>query len=127
MYFPALKSKDTYERAVDKKESKQTCFEVCGSSIFDKITEFAQYIVNHVWFDRVMLAVILFNSALMASADYTHVDNSGRLSPDGSFINQLITTMETVFTIIYTAEFVVKVVAMGVDISNPNSYFRDTM
>jgi voltage-dependent calcium channel L type alpha-1D len=77
------------------------------------------YIVKHPLFDKVSIVVILANSILMACSDYTHVDSEGNLAARGSRINTAISQSDVAFTILFTVEFVLKLIAFGV------SYFMD--
>jgi hypothetical protein len=81
-------------------------------------------IVRNVWFDRTILLVIAFSSILLASSDYTHVDDQNNLIEEGSPTNTVILRCEIVFTVVFLVEFILKIVALGV-YGTRHSYFND--
>ena len=79
----------------------------------------AGHIVNHPLFDKVSMAVILVNSLMMSWADYSHVDSQGHLATRGSPINRAIALSDIAFTVIFTLEFILKLIFWG------TAYFLD--
>lgn len=78
-------------------------------------------------FDRVILAFIVLNSVSLAMIDYSvNAVNPETWEPEtaNSWRNEMVLTAETVFTVIFTVEFVLKVVAMGF-IQHSGTYLRD--
>lgn len=55
----------------------------------------------------------MLNSIVLALSDYGNVDSDGFLDTSGSWRNLLVERSEPVFTGIFTAEMVLKIVAMG--------------
>jgi len=86
--------------------------------------EFTLPIVNNPMFDRFILIVILLNSAFLAMADYTSVDDTNNLSAHGSIRNQIIIESEIYFTSIFICEFALKIIGLGV--YGEHSYFADS-
>lgn len=71
----------------------------------------------HCRFDRVMTALIMANCLLLACYDPLDYDNSGAR-------NRAINNSELVFLALFTAEMVVKIVALDVW-GKPSGYFND--
>jgi len=61
---------------------------------------------------------------VLALSDYSAVDSDGVLDPEDNWRNLLVESSEPFFTGIFTAELVLKVVAMGF-FWDPNSYLAD--
>lgn len=70
-------------------------------------------VIQHVYFDRFIILVIVLNSVILALADYTQVSSDGELVSDGSWQNTLLLRSEVYFTAIFTAECVIKITALG--------------
>jgi hypothetical protein len=86
--------------------------------IFDLNSRFRKVslsIVESTWFDRLILLLIVANSVLLANEDPHYKD---------ALVNRLLVESEYYFTVAFTAEFLVKVVAMGFFV-DANSYLRD--
>ena len=69
------------------------------------------------WFDNFIIIMIAINSLLLAAIDYSDRDNQTRR-------NQLIEGSGLIFTITFTLEALIKIVAMGFYVHR-NSYLRD--
>ncbi|CAN0576107.1 unnamed protein product, partial [Ectocarpus sp. 12 AP-2014] len=87
-------------------------------------------LVAHPWFDRFILLVIALNSIVLALADWTRIDEDpssehvGEPIAEGSWRNTLLYETESIFTAIFTLEFVLKVVSQGF-IFGHGAYLRD--
>ena len=80
------------------------------------------------WFDRFILAVIVFNSVLLALEDYSSgaVDpHTYTPDPSKSARNRLVDACDTPLIVIFTIECVVKIVAMGFFVDD-GSYLRNS-
>jgi hypothetical protein len=69
--------------------------------------------------------MILVNALFFAMADYQHVDEDNNLIADGSIRNQFLIETTLFFTIVFTIECVVKVIAQGF-VGNNGSYLSDS-
>lgn len=69
-------------------------------------------IVNHVWFDRIVLIVIVINCGFLAS------DNPNK--PE-TYVQKVA---DNIFLILYTIECILKIIAKGFALQ-PYSYLRD--
>ena len=67
------------------------------------------------WFDRVIMSLILVNSACMALYDYIDID-----APRNSVLDQIF----EVFSILFTIEATIKIIALGL-IFGKNTYLRE--
>eukprot|EP00198_Chlamydomonas_reinhardtii_P003576 XP_001692912.1 voltage-gated Ca2+ channel, alpha subunit [Chlamydomonas reinhardtii] len=76
----------------------------------------AAVLINHRWFDNVMLVVILASSATLA-IDTPRLDKS---SPLG----HAVAILDIIFTSIFTLEMCIKLVAKGV-VLHPHAYLRN--
>ena len=76
-------------------------------------------------FENFIIGLILANSVVLAMTDYSNVDADGVPSSEGSWRNQVVEITEFPFTILFTAECVVKIIVMGF-VSSKNSYLRDS-
>lgn len=76
------------------------------------------------YFDSFILAAILLNSILMACVDYRFIDENYQPSADLSLRNNIIEWAEIVFTIIFSVECVLKVIAHGL-CCGKRTYLRD--
>lgn len=94
-------------------------------------------VASHKYFEIVIVIAIIANSIILGLSDFTVVDSdlnpasSGLKYENGvmvsahSYRNRLLELSEIPFTIIFTTECVIKVVAMGF-ISGKGSYLRDS-
>lgn len=73
------------------------------------------------WFGVFIITLIFINSLFLGLIDYTWDEASGRQKPLG---NRLTEKSEIFFTVAFTIEMCVKVVAMGF-ILDENCYLRD--
>lgn len=87
--------------------------------------------IAHPWFDRVILLLIVLNSIVLAMTDWSVIDEDptsdtvGDPVPEGSWRNRLLYESEIAFTVCFTVEFVLKVVAQGFCVGR-GSYLRDS-
>lgn len=79
------------------------------------------YIMENPWFDRLIISLIAANSIFLGIIDYTWDKSSGKPKPFG---NQLTDRSEIFFTISFTCESVIKIIATGL-ILEQGSYLRD--
>lgn len=85
------------------------------------------WLVTWNWWDRAILAVIAFNTILLAITDFSvEAINLDTLYPDSSHSprNAFIAACEPYFTAIFTIEAVCKIIAMGF-VTDRGSYLRD--
>jgi hypothetical protein len=75
-------------------------------------------------FDGFILASILLNSILLACVDYRVVDDEYQPSSDLSTRNNVIEKCETIFTIIFATECILKIFAFGLA-RGKHAYLRD--
>eukprot|EP00903_Cladosiphon_okamuranus_P009702 g9229.t2 len=86
--------------------------------------------ITHPWFERLILLLILFNSIVLALVDWSVIDEDpnsedvGEPLAEGSWRNTLLYETEIFFTVLFTMEFVLKVVAQGF-ILGRGAYLRD--
>ena len=86
--------------------------------------------VTHPWFDRLILLLILLNSIVLALVDWSVIDEDpnsedvGEPLAEGSWRNTLLYETEAIFTVLFTVEFVLKVVAQGFVLGR-GAYLRD--
>jgi hypothetical protein len=73
------------------------------------------WITDWTWFDRFILTLIAANSILLALEDHRVADTP---------INRFAAKTEIVFTVLFIAEMVLKIGAMGLFL-HPNAYLRD--
>lgn len=123
--------------------SKEAVFKAFGKTfkyaktslyIFDELNPFRVACVKtiaHPWFDRFILFLILLNSLVLALTDWSVINENpesetvGQPITEGSWRNLLLFKSEIVFTIFFTMEFVLKVVAQGF-FRGRGSYLRDS-
>ena len=72
------------------------------------------------WFDRFIILLIALNSIFLGVMDYTYEDGVGK-KPLG---NQLVDNSEILFTVFFTFECFVKIMALGL-IMDQSCYLRD--
>mmetsp|Transcript_2591 Transcript_2591/g.3694 ORF Transcript_2591/g.3694 Transcript_2591/m.3694 type:complete len:1759 (-) Transcript_2591:300-5576(-) len=90
----------------------------------DKIRIFCVRIVENKYFDHVILVFIILNSIVLALIDYSVVDpDTGLPTADGSWQNSIVENTEIMFTIVFTVELVLKVIALGLLLGR-NTYLR---
>lgn len=85
------------------------------------------WLITWVWWDRVVLAVILLNTVALAAADYSLQSvNPLDLHPDPerSATNAFLARAEYWFTAVFTIEAICKVLAMGF-MFGKGSYLQD--
>ena len=70
------------------------------------------------WFDRTIILFITLNSIAMACYDYSDRDEK-------TFRNQIINKISTFFSVVFTIEFMIKVVAKGFYLGWPTTYMKD--
>lgn len=134
-------AKDTAD-AVDACEHRGAIFEAHGKRleyaknslyVFDEHNAFrvgCAKIISHPYFDRVILLFILLNSVVLALTDWSVIDEDpnsddvGEPIEEGSWRNTLLYESEVVFTVCFTTEFVLKVIAQGFFLGQ-GSYLRD--
>ena len=64
-----------------------------------------------IWFERIILGLIVINSILLGIFDYTYYPASNTKKP---IVNTIVEYSEIVFTLIYCFEMAVKLVALGI-------------
>ena len=67
------------------------------SNVWSIIKSKSQDIIHHHLFDQIIMFCILFNSLLMAIADYGSVDDGGDLQKKGSIRNTILEESELYF------------------------------
>ncbi|OWZ15606.1 Voltage-gated Ion Channel, partial [Phytophthora megakarya] len=94
-------------------------------------------LVSHRFFDRFIVFAIVINSVILSMSDFSVVDTNlnpassgyayrdGQLVPATSLQNTIVNLSEIPFTAIFTAECVLKIVAMGFA-RNKGAYLRDS-
>lgn len=70
-------------------------------------------LVHNLYFQRLTLAIILANSAIIAIADYSHVDVNNNLISKGSIRNTVCNDSDLFFTSYFIVECVLKITALG--------------
>ncbi|KAG6970072.1 hypothetical protein JG688_00005042 [Phytophthora aleatoria] len=100
-----------------------------------KLRRWCVQLVTHKYFDRFIIAAIVANSIILGLSDFSVVDSelnpasSGKKYQGGilvdaySFQNHIVEFSELPFTIIFTAECILKIIAMGVH--GRGSYGKD--
>jgi hypothetical protein len=83
------------------------------------------HVITHSAFDRAIFLAILLNSVLLALADYSHVDENGNLSDDGSWRNTLLNETQNYFTYLFSLECMLKIIGMGLA-RDEGAYLNDT-
>ncbi|KAG7381327.1 hypothetical protein PHYPSEUDO_006213 [Phytophthora pseudosyringae] len=94
-------------------------------------------LVSHRFFDRFIVLAIIINSVILSLSDFSVVDTSlnpassgftfrdGKVVPATSLLNSVVNLSEIPFTAIFTAECLLKIMAMGF-VRNKGSYMRDS-
>ncbi len=77
-------------------------------------------LMENVWFDRVVILVIIINSIFLGLMDYTWTIQTGP-KPLGNII---VDESEIFFTVFFTLEFLVKIIALGL-IFGDSCYLRN--
>ncbi|KAE9001800.1 Sodium channel protein type 5 subunit alpha [Phytophthora rubi] len=92
-------------------------------------------VVTHKYFDRFIIAAIITNSVILGLSDFSVVDkdlnpaSSGKKYEGGALVNayslqnHIVEVSELPFTVIFTAECVLKIIAMG--LQGKGSYEQD--
>ena len=79
------------------------------------------WLIEWVWFDRFITIVIILNSILFATHDFTY-----RFDPEyDSWINKIEAEVDLIFSFIFIGECIIKILAMGL-IIHKHAYLRDT-
>ena len=109
-------------------QTKLFRFENISLGIFTKQNRFRQFCVKILASDKFqscILAIICLNALIIASCDYAHVDSSGELIENGSWINTLNANTNLIFIGVFTLEMLIKFVAQGV-YGNHGSYLSSS-
>ena len=77
--------------------------------------------MENVWFDRIILILILLNSLFLAMNDYDFRNPDGKTS----WRNDLVNESELVFLLLFTIECTIKTIGMGFVVGS-GTYLRDT-
>ena len=104
------------------KEDESEIFEYAKKSIYwldreNKVRTFCIRIVKHPIFDLIIICLIILNSLLLAIYDYEHPSKK-------SVRNNIVNYLEPVFTIAFTIEWVLKIIAMGF-VFGKGTYLKD--
>lgn len=81
-------------------------------------------IVSSPSFDSIILIAIILNSIAIACTDYSVVDDNYQPSTELSVRNSIIEKIDVPFTVIFTVECLLKVIAFGFW-KRRNAYLRD--
>ncbi|RLN86576.1 hypothetical protein BBJ28_00004388 [Nothophytophthora sp. Chile5] len=109
-------SNDVLERYNFFVHGKRFLFAPCSLGLFDEANTLRQHVIWLVtshFFDRVVLALIATNSVLLAIVDVRHVDSQGEPANAGSLRNTVADYADSIFTVLFSIEFSLKIVAMG--------------
>ncbi|CAD8151145.1 unnamed protein product [Paramecium pentaurelia] len=90
-------------------------------NLFDaenKIRLWAIWMIEWIWFDRFIITVILLNSILLATQDYSWRENNSEAPSNWT------DSLEYLFTAIFIIEFLLKIIAMGF-LLDKQTYLRD--
>jgi len=87
------------------------------------VRQLAIWINEWVWFDRIVIFLIVVNSAALGLIDYTYVEKADNLDQK-PIQNIYFEKCEIFFTVAFTIELLIKVIAMGVFL-NDNCYLRE--
>lgn len=77
-------------------------------------------LICNVWFDRFITFCILINSCLLASKEYDNNYNANYVS----IWNEFLDTVDLVFSVIFTIECILKIIAMGF-VRHKKAYLRE--
>jgi hypothetical protein len=102
-------------------------FAPCSLGIFPESNRFRQAIIWCItWkrFDQLILLLIAANSIILAIADYSRVDERGDLDSSRSFRNAIVNYADTVFTVLFSIECTMKIIAMGM-VREKGAYLLD--
>jgi len=83
------------------------------------------------WFGNLIITVILVNSVLLGFTDYSQIERNpnspyfGSPITDGSPTNTIVFKANNIFTYIFTAEMVLKIIAMGFFFGEGQMYLKD--
>ncbi|GMF40775.1 unnamed protein product [Phytophthora lilii] len=101
----------------------------------NKVRRWCIRVVSHVYFDRFIIFCIVVNSIVLAAVDFSVVDfklnptSHGKKFKNGEIIdaysaaNHVVEIFEIIFTTVFTAECIVKIIALGV--TGKGSYWKD--
>lgn len=73
-----------------------------------------------IWFERIILCLVIANSILLGIYDYTYHPAPNKIKP---LVNVIVEYAEILFTLIYFFEMVVKMVALGI-LEGKDCYLR---
>eukprot|EP00347_Sterkiella_histriomuscorum_P005312 403357086 len=82
-----------------------------------QLRKFIIWLITSKYFDYFIIALIIVNSLCLAIRDYKDSDSKTKR-------NQTLDIMDIIFTVFYTTECALKIIAMGLVFSK-NSYLRD--
>ena len=88
---------------------------LCCLTNKNKVRKWSVWLMQWRWFDNIIMALIVANSVCMGAFDYIDED-----APRNVLLNQL----SDVFSILFTIEAVIKIIALGF-IFGKNTYLRD--
>eukprot|EP01028_Stygiella_incarcerata_P003241 TRINITY_DN16303_c0_g1_i1.p1 TRINITY_DN16303_c0_g1~~TRINITY_DN16303_c0_g1_i1.p1 ORF type:complete len:988 (+),score=249.52 TRINITY_DN16303_c0_g1_i1:350-3313(+) len=91
---------------------------LCGISLSNPFRRFCLAVVNHVWFDRIIMFIIAVSALLLALEGPPEMGNPERDYSDPFLI------IDLVFLFIFFVEFCLKIMANGVFYSE-SAYFKD--
>lgn len=110
------------EEAIMKKLGESYC--KTSLNFFGLDNQIRRYLIKvseHILFDKFILLLIFLNSMFLGMMDYTWTDESPEEKPLG---NMLVDNSELLFTLFFTMECIVKIIAKGL-ILEDNCYLRD--
>ena len=124
-----MKDKGVFNFAVgDGDHCKMVQYEEKSLMVLSRHNSLRQFFVRlnlHPWFENFILTMILVNAIFFSIADYENVDENGVLVDTGSTRNALLIRTNLFFVVVFTFEFVVKVIAQGLW-GNSGSYLDDS-
>ncbi|KAG7392061.1 hypothetical protein PHYBOEH_006502 [Phytophthora boehmeriae] len=95
---------------------KRFLFSPCSLGYFRESNRFRQAVIWCItWkpFDQFILFLIFANSVILALADYSKVNEQGDLDSSQSYRNAIVNSADNVFTILFSVECSMRIVAMG--------------
>ncbi|GLD94981.1 hypothetical protein PINS_up003606 [Pythium insidiosum] len=106
---------------------KRFLFATSSLGIFDETSVFRRrviWLVTSPLFDRVVLALIMTNSIVLALPDLSKTKPDGTLDSTNSLRNAITNDADKVFTILFFVECLLKIIAMGL-IGERGAYLLD--
>ncbi|DAZ95903.1 TPA: hypothetical protein N0F65_012614 [Lagenidium giganteum] len=91
-------------------------FATCSLGYFDESSEFRQRIIWFITsreFDRLVLAMIVANSIVLAIPDLSKMTPEGELDSTNSLRNTVFNNADLIFTSLFFVECMLKIIAMG--------------